>query len=364
MKSPDAGAGYREVRFEQSASLAPTLEEIGASLLISTYQAGKLVVVGVHQKKLSLSFHNFDRPMGVAARSGSIAVGCRRQVWFLKNAADVAPRIEPPGSHDACYLARSAHVTGEIHAHEVGWSGNELWLINTLFSCLCTLDGEHSFVPRWRPPFISKLAAEDRCHLNGLATLDGRPRFVTALAETDTPEGWRPNKATSGILIDVQSAAIVARGFAMPHSPRLYQDRLWLLDSGLGRLVQVDAASGKVDSIAELPGYTRGLAFHGPFAFIGLSKIRETSTFGGLPIADRRQSLKCGVAVLDLRSGRLAATIEFLSGVEEIFDVTVLPGIRHPLLQGPFAAEDGAQTIWTVPIGEPGIPMNSRPPAK
>src|SRR5262249_3886517 len=153
---------------------------------------------------------------------------------------------------------------------------------------LCTLHEGYSFVPRWRPPLISALAAEDRCHLNGLALAGGRPKYVTALAETDTPQGWRPNKATSGCLIDVSTGQAVARGFAMPHSPRVHGGRVWLLDSGTGRLVTVDPASAEIQAVAEQPGYTRGLALHGTYAFVGLSKIRETSTFGGVPIAERR----------------------------------------------------------------------------
>src|SRR5262249_1568586 len=155
----------------------------------------------------------------------------------------------------------------------------------------------YSFVPRWRPPFITKLAAEDRCHLNGLVLVDGRPKYVTALAETDTPQGWRPNKATSGCLIDVSSGRTLARGFAMPHSPRVHQGRVWLLDSGAGRLVAVDPVTGEVSAVAEQPGYARGLALYGSYAFVGQSKIRETAVFGGVPIAERREGLRCGVGM-------------------------------------------------------------------
>src|SRR5262249_29639400 len=163
------------------------------------------------------------------------------------------------------------------------------------------------FVPRWRPRFDSALAAEDRCHLNGLAVVDGRPRYVTAMAETDTRQGWRPLKATAGCLIDVLTGETVARGFAMPPSPRVHQGRVLLLDSGRGRLVAADPADGRVETVCELPGYTRGLALLGPLAFVGLSKIRETSTFGGVPIAERAGELTCGVAVVELATGRRVA---------------------------------------------------------
>jgi len=204
-------------------------------------------------------------------------------------------------------------------------------------------------VPRWRPPFISALAAEDRCHLNGLALVDGQPKYVTAMAETDTSGGWRPNKVETGCLIDIATNQTIACGFAMPHSPRFQLGQVWLLDSGRGQLVRVDQSSGRWENVAAVPGYARGLAIAGNLAFVGLSKIRETSTFGGVPIAEKRNELRCGIGVIELSTGRTLATFEFTTGVEEIFDITVLSGIRSPALRGPYAAEDGHGAIWAVP---------------
>jgi uncharacterized protein (TIGR03032 family) len=349
----DASA-TREIRHEYTRTFPALLNQLGVSLLVSTYQAGKVVAVGVAQGELTFSYHNFERAMGLAVKPDCVAVGARAQVWFLRGAPDVAAQVEPAGRHDACFLTRSSHFTGEIQAHELAWAGDELWLVNTAFGCLCTLDDRHSFVPRWRPTFLTALAAEDRCHLNGLALApDERgvptPRYVTVLAETDTPQGWRPNKATSGCLIDVASGQTVARGFAMPHSPRVHGGRVWLLHSGAGQLVLVDPANGKAETVTELPGYTRGLALYDRFAFVGLSKIRETATFGGMPIAARRPELKCGVGVVDLGTGRLMAHLEFVTGVEEIFDVQVVPGACCPTLSGPYPSLDDAAPIWTVP---------------
>ncbi|HEY2840051.1 MAG TPA: TIGR03032 family protein [Pirellulales bacterium] len=339
----------REIRHEYTHSLPPLLSQLGVSLLVSTYQAGKVAAVGVAAGELTLSYHNFERAMGLAVKPDGIAVAARAQVWFLHAAPDLAAHIEPAGRHDACFLTRNSHFTGEVQAHELSWAGDELWLVNTAFGCLCTLDGRHSFVPRWRPPFLTALAADDRCHLNGLAMADGVPKYVTALAETDTPQGWRANKVRSGCLIDVASGQTVARGFAMPHSPRVHQGRVWMLHSGAGQLVLIDPASGTVQTVTELPGYTRGLALYDRFAFVGLSKIRETSTFGGMPISERRPELKCGVGVVDLTTGRLVAHLEFVTGVEEIFDVQVVQGARCPALSGPYAGLDNAAPIWTVP---------------
>jgi uncharacterized protein (TIGR03032 family) len=279
-------------------------------------------------------------------------VGTRREVWVLRSEPYIAPRLEPAGRHDACFLARTAFFTGDVNGHELAWGGDEgreLWAVNTLFSCLCTLHPDYSFVPRWRPPFVSALAPEDRCHLNGVAMDAGRPRYVTALGETDTPQGWRPGKAAGGCVIDVDSGRAVVRGLCMPHSPRLHGGKLWLLDSGTGRLVVADPASSSVQPVASVPGYARGMDCHGHFAFVGLSRIRETSVFGGIPIAEHREALKCGVAVIDLAAGRAVASLEFKSGVEEIFAVTVLPRVRRPAISGPFAHVDGGKPIWNVP---------------
>jgi uncharacterized protein (TIGR03032 family) len=341
--------GQREVRYEHSTELPAFLAHLGLSLLVTTYQAGKLVLVHADSQRLCLQFLNFDQPMGIAVGPRKIAVGTRRQVWLLNSAPDVARRIAPAGKHDACFLARSCHVTGEIHGHEMGFADDELWMVNTQFSCLCTLNDEHSFVPRWQPPFITALAAEDRCHLNGLAIAEGRARYVTALGQTDTVGGWRPGKATGGCLLDVASGQTMVEGLCMPHSPRVHDGRLWLLDSGKGRLVRVEPGTNRCETVVELPGYCRGAAFVGPYAFVGLSRIRETATFGGIPIAERRHELKCGVWIVNWRTGQSLMFLEFKSGVEEIFDVQLLSGMRTPVMEGPFAAEDGTAPMWTVP---------------
>jgi uncharacterized protein (TIGR03032 family) len=342
-------APTREIRHEYTRSLPPLLSQLGVSLLVSTYQAGKVAVVGVAERELTLAYHNFEHVMGLAVKHDCIAVASRAQVWFLQATPDIAPQIEPGGRHDACFLTRSSHFTGEIQTHELAWAGDELWMVNTAFGCLCTLDGRHNFVPQWRPTFLTTLAADDRCHLNGLAVADGTPKYVTALAETDTPQGWRADKVHSGCLIEVASGQTVARGFAMPHSPRFHRGRVWMLHSGAGQLVLVDPVSGRAETVTELPGYTRGLALYDRFAFVGLSKVRETSTFGGMPIAERLPELKCGVGVVDLGTGRLVAHLEFVTGVEEIFDVQVVPGASCPMLSGPFANLDGTAPIWMVP---------------
>jgi uncharacterized protein (TIGR03032 family) len=340
--------------YTQSDSFVALLHQLGASLWVTTYQAQQLLVLRADGPGLSMLVRTFDKPMGLAVDARRLALGTRDRVWLFRNAPDIAAQLEPPGRHDACYLPRTGQITGDIAVHELAWAGEELWVVNTRFSCLCTLDPDYSFVPRWRPPFVTALAAQDRCHLNGLALAPDergvvRPRYVTALGATDTAQGWRPDKATGGCLVAVPGGEVVAGGLSMPHSPRLHDGRLWLLESGTGGLVCLDPASGRRDTVAELPGFTRGLALHGPYAFVGLSKIRETSSFGGLPLAARRARLQCGVAVVDVRRGRVVAGLEFQTAVEEIFDVQLLPGACFPEVVG--FQRDTVQHTFVIPPG-------------
>jgi len=315
-----------------TTSLADLLSQGGFSFLVSTYQAGKLIVVRADGTGVNTHFRDFHTPMGMAFDRGRLAVGTHVHVWEFHNQPTIARTLEPAGKHDACFLPRHRLVTGQISIHEVAWAGDELWVVNTRFSCLCTTDPRWSFVPRWRPSFISGLASEDRCHLNGLGLRDGKPRYVTALGETDAAAGWRENKARGGCLIDVQSNEFVARGLSMPHSPRWHDNKLWVLESGAGSLATVDPATGQLNQVALVPGFTRGLDFFGPFAFIGLSQVRESAHFSGIPITDRLpvEERKCGVWVVDTRSGQVVALLGFDAGVQEILAVQVLPGARYP----------------------------------
>lgn len=311
-------------------NLPAIFEQLGISLAVSTYQAGKVVLVRQDGGTLNTHFRTFHKPMGIAADALRLTIGGANSVWYYRNMPAVAPKLEPPGKHDAAYLPRQIHVTGDIDIHELAWAGDDtLWVVNTKFGCLCTLDADHSFVPRWRPPFLSALAPEDRCHLNGIAIVEGRPRFVTALGETDTPGGWRDNKRDGGLLMDVEHNQILLRGLSMPHSPRLHAGHLWVLESGQGSLARVDLEAGTWRTVATLPGFTRGLDFVGPLAFIGLSQVRESATFSGIPLVERLQERVCGVWVVNWQTGETLGFLRFETGVQEVFAVQALPA-RFP----------------------------------
>ncbi|WP_425398422.1 TIGR03032 family protein [Aeoliella sp.] len=338
------------LRSVHTTTLPEVLGQIGASVLVTTYQAGKLVVLRNDGGVLNTHFRNLMKPMGLAVDGGRLAVGCSVDVWEFHNVPAVCAKLDeseeyPTGGakHDACYLPRRSHCTGDVQIHEMAWvngeslptqrSRKELLFVNTAFSCLAVRSDENSFEPVWRPKFIEHLSPGDACHLNGLAVRDGRVRYVTALGETTQPGGWRENKRNGGVLIDLDSGETIARGLSMPHSPRWYNGRLWLLESGEGTLGTVDPATGKYEAVAQFPGFTRGLSFYGPLAFVGLSQVRESAVFSGIPLVERLKQAEertCGMWVVNIETGQTIAFCKFEAGVQEIFAVEVLPGIRFP----------------------------------
>lgn len=330
----DAPAPLRSVH---TSNLPQIFAEAGISVLVTTYQAGKLVILRNNQGILNTHFRNFPKPMGLAVSSGKLAIGCNVDIWEFHNVPAVCPRLDAHEenkdtgfAHDACFLPRRSNTTGDVQIHEMAWVKDELWFANTSFSCLATRSEVNSFEPRWRPKFITSLSPGDFCHLNGLAMRDGRVRYVTALGETNSIGGWRENKRNGGVLIDVDSNEIMTRGLSMPHSPRWYRNKLWLLESGDGSIGTVDLATGRYEAVAQLPGFTRGISFFGPLAFVGLSQVRESAVFSGIPLVERLEERTCGVWVINIETGQTVAFCRFEDAVQEIFAVEVLTQSRFP----------------------------------
>lgn len=342
---------------QHTTTFPDLLNQAKASIAVSTYQAGKLILLRSNGESLNTHFVSLPKPMGVALNKGRLSIGSSANVIDYFNLVNVAPKIKPLNTHDAAFLPRRTHNTGDIDIHEMAFDGdNELWVVNTKMSCLCTIDVRHSFVPRWRPPFVTGYDLTDRCHLNGLAMRDGKPRYVTALGTTDTPSGWRANKAFGGMLMDVQSNEMIADGLSMPHSPRWYRNKLWVLESGAGQLISIDEQTGDKTVVAEVPGFCRGFDFIERYALIGLSEVRETSVFAGLPLTEREQDRKCGVWVVDIESGETVAYLVFSGGVQEIFSVQVIPwkypallDLNDPLLRSSYSIPDSAIKEFTPP---------------
>lgn len=313
------------------------LAEQNVSLAVTTYQLGKLFVVGRKAgEQFSVFERTFSRSMGLWADGSTLWMGSAYQLWRLENA------LKPGHLHngyDALYVPRAGYTTGDIDMHDVAVEhGGRVVFVNTLFSCLATLSPRFSFQPLWRPPFVSKLVPEDRCHLNGLALVEGRAAYVTAVSQSDVADGWRDQRRDGGCVLDVRSNQIVAAGLSMPHSPRFYRDRLWMLDSGTGYLGYVDRSQGRFVPLTFCPGYLRGLTFTGDYAVVGLSRPRHDATFGGLALQEnlsqRKAQPQCGLYVIDLRSGDVVHWLRFEGEVSELYDVAVLPGVVRPMVLG------------------------------
>jgi uncharacterized protein (TIGR03032 family) len=329
---PPSAAVQRALASVHTRSFAEVLRRAGVSLAVSTYQAGKLVLVRATDAGVDTGFKELRKPMGIALSGNRLAIGCGGEVRQFQRMPSLAPKLAPAGTVDMAWVPRASHVTGNIDIHELAYAGDTLWAVNTRFCCLCTFAPDASFVPHWKPSFLSALAPEDRCHLNGLAVRDGQVRYVTLLGRSDAPGGWRERKADGGELIDLRGEQVICSGLSMPHSPRWYRNQLWVLESGTGGLCRVDPHSGARETVVELPGFTRGLDFHGPLAFVGLSQVRESAVFAKLPLTERLSERICGVWIVNVEQARIVGFLRFEDAVQEIFAVTVLPAQRHPEL--------------------------------
>lgn len=321
-----------------SRTLADWLRSQRVSLAFTSYQTGQLFLVGVLPNgKISINQQNYARAMGVFAQPGRLYLGALHQVWRLENMLKAGERGDD--AFDAVYIPRNAQTTGDIDIHEVAIDREgRVIFVNTKFSCLATLDLKDSFRPIWQPPFISKLAAEDRCHLNGLAMEDGSPRYVTAVSKSDIVNGWRERRQEGGIIVDVASNEILTDRLSMPHSPRIAPDgSLWALDSGRGQIVRIDRDSGEKTEVAFCPGFLRGLAIHKGHAIVTLSKPRDGS-FKGLPLEEelrkRDGEAWCGIVIVNLARGDIVEWIRLDGGITEMFDVTVIPDVTCPMSIG------------------------------
>ncbi len=341
MDAPDPTLDLATEKFALTSSrhFPEWLARMRVSLAFTTYQAGKLFFIGLQPSgKLAVFERTFARCMGLgtSADARTLALATHYQLLRFDNVLEAGAR---QGENDAVYAPHAMWVTGDVDAHDVafGADGRPVF-VNTLFSCLATVSDGASFRPLWQPPFISKLAPEDRCHLNGLAMEDGAPRYVTLVAKSDVADGWRDRRAKGGLLMDVTTNEVLLEGLSMPHSPRVHAGKVWLLNSGTGELGFLDHAAGKFEPIAFCPGYARGLAFVGQYAVVGLSLARENRTFQGLPLdaalAGRGADARCGLLVIDTTTGDTVEWLRLAGVVRELFDVAVLPGVSNPAAIG------------------------------
>ena len=326
-----------KLKITSSGLFISWLSSQNASLAFTTYQAGKLFLIGSKSDgTMSVFERTFNRSMGLAVGKGQLWLSSLYQLWRFQ---DFLEPGQLSGDYDALYIPVTGHTTGDIDIHDIHIKAdNDPIFVATRFNCIAMLSRHYSFEPLWLPPFIDRVAAEDRCHLNGMATDNNEPRFLTCVAKSNVSEGWRDQRKDGGLIIDVKTNEVVASQLSMPHSPRLYRDKLWILQAGRGEFGHVNTENGQFEAICFLPGFARGLSFIGDYAVIGLSKPRHNETFNGLLLNERLKNkgakAKCAIYVVNLNTGDVEHILEVEGVVEELYDVAVIPGIRRPKALG------------------------------
>ena len=337
-----------KAEYSLSGGLLQRLHKMNAALSFTSYQSGFLYMLGSNaQGKAQLHQSGMPKPMGLCADGkGRLVLSAGAQIIRLENVLEPDQRINQ--TYDACFMPRAQYVTGQLDAHDVGVDADGgIVFVNTRYNCLARPSGRHSFKPVWKPDFISDIVDEDRCHLNGLAMRDGKAAFVTAVSRSDTIDGWRDRRADGGVVIDVESNTVVCEGLSMPHSPRWHDGQLWVLNSGTGELGIVElpkgpkgksATMGTFKPVAFCPGFVRGLAFYGKFAFVGLSRPRY-KRFEGLALDQKLKDADsepwCGVQVIDTTTGACVDWFRIDGKIGELYDVELVTGFRCPMTVSP-----------------------------
>ena len=350
----------KAVTYSISPGFVGLLAQQNISVALTSYQSGKFYLLGRNpQGGLMVHERLFQKAMGLCVEGDSLLLATLFQIQRFENILDKGQFINH--TYDACYTPRITYTTGVLDAHDVGQlADGRIVFVNTLYNCLATTSPKHSFTPVWKPPFISQIVKEDRCHLNGLAMENGIPRYVTAVSRSDTIDGWRDRRADGGVAIDVRTNEIVCTGLSMPHSPRLYNGKLWVLNSGTGELGHVDLEKKAFMPKVFCPGFVRGLSFHGKYAFVGLSKPRY-QRFEGLALDEKLKKTDsepwCGVQVIDLDTGACAEWFRIDGAIGEIYDAAIVPGAVCPMSIG-FASDDIKALITHGPFDETALPAN------
>jgi uncharacterized protein (TIGR03032 family) len=351
---PEAKNTEASIQYSTSAGLLPRLQQLNASFAFTSYQSNLLYLVG-RNKQGGINIHQsaMAKPMGLCLdEQGGFVLSGAYEILRFQNVLAENEQINE--QFDACYVPRITHLTGQLDAHDVGidTQGRALF-VNTRYNCIATVSEQHSFVPIWRPPFINALVDEDRCHLNGLAMDAGEPVYATAVSASNTIDGWRDRRADGGVVIDIKTNQIICRGLSMPHSPRMHRGELWLLNSGTGKLgvvQQNDNGEGHFEARAFCPGFLRGLAFHGNYAFVGLSKPRY-QRFEGLALEQKLKDADsepwCGIQIIDLTTGTCVDWLRIDGDLAELYDLAVFPGVTTPMALSPGSAE--AINLITLP---------------
>jgi uncharacterized protein (TIGR03032 family) len=317
-----------------SPNVPELLQKLNCSIAISTYQAGKLVFISAKdENSLTQLPRNFQKAMGIAEdhKNDKLALACKDEIIVFKNSTELAHYYpKSPNKYDALYMPRATYHTGALDIHDLSFGKNEeLYAVNTLFSSIVKIDSNYNFTPFWSPPQIDKITGEDRCHLNGMAMQKGIPKYATAFNNGNTAQSWRDKITESGVIYDIEKNKIIARNLAMPHTPRIFNNELYVLLSATGELVKINKDNGSYEVIVKIGGFVRGMSLHKDYLFIGQSKLREkSSTFGKLPFA--KDANQAGIVIIHLPTKSIAGKITYLNSLDEIYDIHIFADKIRP----------------------------------
>jgi uncharacterized protein (TIGR03032 family) len=359
----------QEITYSFSNGLIRRLSQLGVSLAFTSYQSGFLYMLGSspeHGAQLHQSAT--PKPMGLSADlDGGLTLACGASIIRYRNV--LKPHEKINHIFDACFMPRTLHITGELDAHEVARDADgRVVFVNTRYNCLATVSDTHSFEAIWRPPFISALVDEDRCHLNGLAMHQGRPAYVTAVSRSNTIDGWRDRRSDGGVVIDVRTGDVICEGLSMPHSPRMHRGELWVLNAGTGELGVVERSGpglGRFQPRVFCPGFVRGLTFHEGLAFVGLSKPRYRR-FEGLALDAKLRAADsepwCGIQVIDLDKRSCVDWLRIDGAVAELYDLAVISGPTCPMAASPGSPDSVQLITFEDAASKPGVEAPPTPP--
>ena len=364
----EIGKGENSFDFSSlhSDNFPKILKALNISLAVTSYQSARLILIRSDGESVDTRFKTFPRPMGIYADEDRLTMGTFNQVVEFKRSDNLLKEIkkgtldntgnfsrkvlekdkeeferlkkereeeiQEVKESDSLYLHRAALTTGMINIHDIAWGDEGLWVVNSTFSCLSTLSPESSFIARWKPKFISKLVPEDRCHLNGMAMVDGRPKYVTTFNMEDSKDSWSEGRIDYGTLIDIDTDEILTEGMIMPHSPKVYEGEVYVCESGLGVVWKIDPRTKKKSQVVKLQGFTRGLYFYGGLMFVGTSQVRASEIKNPTPISKEYDETYAGIWIINLKNNEIAAYIKFDGDIDQIYDMAIIPDSTMPEL--------------------------------
>jgi len=326
--------------FNHSRAFTVWLLENKCSIVISCYRKHKLFCLGVQGNgEVSTYFLNTLRPMGLVAHNNMLISSSLGNITTY--VADSDENHKEWGYFDSIYRPTHVYLSADSDVHDlrIDPATSSIYYVSALFNCICTPSTTKSFNVYWTPPWITKdkhgnPPCEDRCHLNGMALFEGKPRFVTACCISDYHQAWREHQG-EGVVYDILEETIVAHGLWAPHSPNWYRNQLWIAEAGTGQFGYVDLDTRKFVPKKFVPGFIRGITFFKNFALVNTSMDRHDVAFKDIPLGDilqkENRSVRAGVHVIDMDTPGLDIKhwFEFLDPKTELYDIACIENTRR-----------------------------------